>query len=289
MLATFVIGLREGVEAALIVGIIAAFLLKAGRRDALRQMWIGVGVALALCLAVGIGLQVAGSELPDRQQETLETFVALIAAAMVTFMIAWMRRHARGLKGELERGAASALAEGSTLALVGMAFFAVLREGFETAVFLVAAFQQSADATSGMIGAVLGIAASVALGWALFRGGVRINLSRFFRATGLVLVLVAAGLVAAAVHTAAEADLVTFLPSRAFDLSWLVSPGSVQASLLTGMFGLRPEPTVGEVVAWLAYAIPVGLFVTWPQRPGRARSVGAAPATAPAERSGVTA
>ena len=178
MIPTFVITLREGVEASLIVGIIAAFLVKEGRQDAMRQMWIGVGIAIVLCTAVGVGLEVIGQELPQKEQEGLETVVGLIAVAAVTYMIIWMRRHARSIKGTLEGEAASALAAGSTIALVGMAFLAVLREGFETSVFLLAAFQDSTDTTAAGAGAVLGLIAAVAIGLGLYRGGVHINLTR---------------------------------------------------------------------------------------------------------------
>src|SRR5690349_15753823 len=205
MIPTFVITLREGVEASLIVGIIAAFLVKEGRRDALRQMWVGVGIAIALCAAVGVGLDLLNEELPQKQQEGLETVVGLIAVATISYMIIWMTRHSRGIKAELEGEAASALARGSAMALVAMAFLAVLREGFETSVFLLAAFQNSADTTAAGAGAVLGLIPATGIGLGLYRGGVRINLTRFFRITGLVLVLVAAGLLASAVHTAHEA------------------------------------------------------------------------------------
>ena len=266
MIPTFVITLREGVEASLIVGIIAAFLVKEGRSDALRQMWIGVGIAILLCTALGVGLDIAGEELPQRQQEALETIVGLIAVATISYMIIWMTRHARGIKAELEGEAASALARGSALALVAMAFLAVLREGFETAVFLLAAFQDSTDTTAAGSGAVLGVLAAVVIGIGLYRGGVRINLSRFFRITGLVLVFVAAGLLATAASTAAEAGWLNSFQSQAVDLRWLVEPGTVTESLLTGMLGLRPTMTVAEVVLYLAYAIPMAVFVLWPDR-----------------------
>jgi high-affinity iron transporter len=266
MIPTFVITLREGVEASLIVGIIAAFLVKEGRRDALEQMWIGVAIAIALCTAVAVILQVVGEELPQRQQEGLETIVSVIAVAMISYMIVWMRRHARGIKAELEGEAASALAAGSTIALVAMAFLAVLREGFETSVFLLAAFQDATDTTAAGGGAILGLLAAIAIGVGLYRGGVRINLSRFFRVTGLVLVFVAAGLLATAAHTAHEAGWINGLQGQALDLSWLVRPGTVSGSLLTGMLGLQPQPTVIEVIVYLAYAVPMALFVIWPDR-----------------------
>lgn len=273
MIPTFVITLREGVEAALIIGIIAAFLVKEGRRDAMRQMWLGIGIAVALCAGVAVALRVIGQELPDKGQESLETVVSLIAVGAVTYMIVWMRRHARGIKAQLQGEAASALATGSTMALVGMAFLAVLREGFETSVFLLAAFNDATDTTAAGAGAVLGLVAAVAIGLGLYRGGVRINLTRFFRFTGLVLVFVAAGLLATAAHTAHEAGLINSFQGQALDLSWLVQPGTVSGSLLTGMLGLQPSPTVIEVTVYLAYAVPMAIFVLWPQgmRPWRRR------------------
>ena len=266
MIPTFVITLREGVEAALIVGIIAAFLVKEGRQDAMRQMWIGIGIAIVLCAAVGVGLDQVGQQLPQREQEGLETVIGVIAVAAVTYMIIWMRRHARGIKAALEGEAATALAAGSTIALVAMAFLAVLREGFETSVFLLAAFQDSSDTTAAGAGAVLGLLAAVGIGLGLYRGGVRINLTKFFRITGLVLVLVAAGLLASAAHTAHEAGWVTSLQAQAVDLTWLVQPGTISGSLLTGMLGLQPSPTVIEATVYLAYAVPMTLYVVWPDQ-----------------------
>jgi high-affinity iron transporter len=264
-----VIGLREGLEASLIVGIIAAFLMQRGERRALRPMWAGVAIAAGLCLAVAVLLRLIGESLPLRQREAMEGVLALVAVAGVTYMVVWMRRHSRELKGQLEDHAARALVVGSTLALVGMAFLAVLREGLETAIFLLAAFESSASPRSTGLGAALGVALAIGLGWALYKGGIRINLSRFFRITGFVLVLVAAGLLAAAVHSLSEAGVISIGQQTALDLTWLVRPGSVLASLLTGMLGLQPVPTVIEVVAWLAYAIPMSLYVLWPHRPRR--------------------
>jgi high-affinity iron transporter len=278
MLPTFVIGLREGVEASLIVGIIAAFLRQEGRRDMLRSVWVGVGLAAAICLAVGIALDVLNGELPQRQQEMLETVVSVLAVGVVSFMILWMTRHARGLRKELEAGAASALATGSAAALVGMAFFAVLREGLETAVFLLAIFQDASDPSAAGIGAVLGIAVAVLIGFGIYRGGVRLNLARFFRLTSVVLVVVAAGLLASAAGTAWEAGWITSFQSQPLDLSWLVVPGTWTSSLLTGMLGLEPHPSVAQIAVYLAYAVPMGLYVLWPRgrslRRARGQSAG---------------
>jgi len=266
VLPTFVIGLREGLEAALIVGIVAAFLGQQGRRDALRQVWLGTGVAVLICVAVAIALQVISHDLPERQQEGLETVVGALAVVMVTYMIMFMRKHARGMKKELEGAAASALASGSSRALVIMAFLAVLREGFETAVFLLATFNASGNASTSWIGAVIGILLAAAIGYGIYKGGVRLNLARFFRITGLVLVVVAAGLVMTAFHTANEAGWLTAGQAQAFDLSWLVRPGTPLSSLLTGVLGIQPFPSWIEVIAWLVYLVPMLLIVAWPAR-----------------------
>jgi high-affinity iron transporter len=284
VLTTFVIALREGLEASLIVGIIAAFLRRQQRTDALRAMWAGVALAIALCLAVAVILRVVDDQLPHREQEGLETIVALIAVGMVTYMIVWMTEHARDLKGQLQAGAAGALARGSMWALVAMAFFAVLREGFETSVFLLAAFNDASDPTSAGFGVILGLVCALALGYGIYRGGVRLNLSRFFRATGVVLVLVAAGLVASALHTGAEAGWVTGGQGQALDLSAVVRPGTVWESLITGILGIPARPAVIEVVGWLLYATPMLLILLAPDavRPRvRATVAGAAVVAAP--------
>ncbi len=266
MLPTFVIGLREGIEASLIVGIVAAFVRQQGSSSAMRKVWAGVGAAVVLCLAVGIVLDVVDENLPQKQQEMLETVVALVAVAMVTYMIVFMRRHARHLRGELEQRAGSALAEGTTSALVLMAFLAVMREGLETAVFLLAAFQASTNKGSSIAGALLGIAVAIVIGVVIYRGGMRVNLSRFFTATGLVLVLVAAGLVAFAAHTAHEAGWLNSGQGQALNLSPIVEPNTVRSALLTGVLGIQPRPVWAEVIGWLAYLVPMVAFVLWPRR-----------------------
>src|ERR1700712_4909327 len=184
MLPTFVIGLREGLEASLIVGIVAAVLRQRGRLDLLRWVFAGVALAVLLCVGVGVALDVVSKDLPQRQQEGLETVVGALAVLMVTYMVIWMRRHSRDLKGQLEGAAGSALAQGSAKALVAMAFLAVLREGLETAVFLLAAFNASGNGATAGLGALLGILLASLLGYGIYRGGVSINLSKFFRATG---------------------------------------------------------------------------------------------------------
>ena len=276
MLPTFVIGLREGLEAALIVGIVAAFLAQRGRSDALRLVWLGIALAIAACVLFAVALQVFSSNLPQQQQEAFETVISVVAVVMVTYMIVWMRRHSRSLKRDLEEATGSALATGAAWALVLMAVLAVLREGFETSVFLLAAFNASGSPLAAGFGALIGIVVAAFIGWGMFHGGRRINLARFFRITGVVLVFVAAGLVATAIHTAHEAGWISFGQTQIADFSWFMPVGSVVSALLTGVLGIQPQPVAIEFVGWLLYLIPMLLIVLWPaaSRPqaGRAKS-----------------
>jgi len=253
-------------EASLIVGIVAAFLGQQGRRDALRKAWIGVAIAVAICIAIGVALELLSQDLPQAQQEGLETVIGAIAVVMVTYMVLWMRRHSRNLKKDLETAAGSALAHGSSRALIVMAFLAVLREGFETVVFLLATFHADGNGAASWIGALLGILLAVVLGYGVYKGGIRINLSRFFRVTGVVLVVIAAGLVMTAFHTANEAGWLNVGQEQAVNLSWLVRPGTPLSSFITGVFGIQPYPTQIEVIAWLAYLVPMLTIMLWPQR-----------------------
>jgi iron uptake system component EfeO len=283
VLPTFVIGLREGLEASLIVGIVAAFLARNGRRDALRFMWVGVATAVVVCAGAAVGLQVLSADLPQQQQEGLETVIGAVAVATVTYMVFWMGSHAREMKSRLEGAAADSLARGSSVALVAMACLAVLREGFETSVFLLAAFQASTARWAAGVGALLGILVAVGIGIGIYRGGIRINMARFFRVTAFVLVLVAAGLVMSALHTAHEAGWLNVGQTQALNLSGVARPGTVLAALLTGVLGIQPFPTTIEVAGWLLYAIPMVVYVLRPRRTsGGGRAGHRAPAVIPA-------
>lgn len=264
MLATLVIGLREGLEAALIVGIIAAFLKRNGH--SLIAMWWGVSAALVASLGVGVALWSLEATLPQAAQEGLETVIGAVAVVFVTGMIVWMGSHARTMKRDLEAEAADALGVGTARALAVMAFLAVLKEGFETSVFLLATFRAAVTPGVAATGALIGIAAAIAIGIGIYSGGVRLNLARFFRITGVFLVLVAAGLTLTALRTAHEAGWVNGGQARTVDLSWLAPPGSIQASLVTGVLGIPADPRVIEVLAWFAYLIPVGLIMFLPDR-----------------------
>ncbi len=270
MLPTFVIGLREGLEAALIVGIIAAFLGQRGRRDALPKVWGGVALGVLICIAFGIGLDLLSQTLDQKSQERLETVIGVFAVAMVTYMVLWMTKHSKGMKGELEGAAASALARGSAGALILMAFLAVLREGFEAVVFLLAVVQFSHSTPLALTGAVLGILVSVGIGYGIYRGGVRLNMAKFFKVTGVVLVIVAAGLVMSALHTAWEGHWITFGQQQAFDFSGVIKIGTPLESLFTGVLGIQPGPTVLEIAGWLSYVVVMLAVVLWPRGHRRA-------------------
>ena len=262
MLATLVIGLREGLEAALIIGIIAAFLRRNGR--SLPPMMIGVATAILVSLGVGVALKLLETSLPGAQQEGLETVIGLVAVVFVSSMVIWMKDHARSLKGDLEHAAADALGTGSVRALTVMAFLAVLKEGFETSVFLLAVFSASDNAVLSAAGAVVGIAISVGIGYGLYAGGVRMNLRRFFSVTSAFLVVVAAGLVVKTLHTAHEAGWLDAGQQGTIDLSWLTPPDTLLGTIVTGVFGIPSAPRLIEVIGWVAYVVPMSLFLFWP-------------------------
>lgn len=274
MLATFIIGLREGLEAALIVGIIAAFLRKNSK--SLFAMWVGVVLALVLSVIVGIALEMTERALPQASQEGMESVIGAVAVFFVTGMIMWMNTHAHNMKKELESDAAEAISQSSAWALASMAFLAVLKEGFETSVFLLATFSVAQSAMWAAVGAVTGLIVAVIIGCGLYFGGIRINLSRFFRFTGLFLILVAGGLIITSLQTAHEAGWLNIGQQRIADLSWLVPPGTVRSALITGVLGIPADPNQIQTVAWLLYIGMVSVMVYWPahRRPAPEKAAG---------------
>ena len=263
MTAAFFVTLREGLEAALIVGIIVAYLVKVGRREAVRFVAYGVAAAVAVSVVVGAAVVTTVGELPEVAQETFEGIAALLAVVVLTWMLFWMRRQGRAMKGELEASVDAALGRGSTLALAGLAFVAVAREGLETVLFMLAILGSSENVAVTMFGAVIGLVVAVAIGWAIFAMGVRVSLRQFFTVTGIVLIFVSAGLLAQAVHEFTEAG---WLPQTAvaFDLSGILSRDGLLGSVLAGLLGFRPAPTWSELIAYFAYLIPVLLLFLAP-------------------------
>jgi high-affinity iron transporter len=270
--ANFLIGLREGLEAALVVGILVAYVVRTGERHRLPPIWAGVVTAALASIGVGALLTFTSNSLSFEAQEAFGGVMSIIAVAFVTWMVFWMRRQARHLKGELHGKVDAALA-GGTLALAVMAFVAVGREGLETALFLWAA-QSAGEGASPLTGAVLGLLTATTIGWLLYKGSVRIDLAKFFRITGAGLIVVAAGVLAYAMHDLWEAGIIDVLSSEAFDVTGAIPPSSWYGTLLRGIFNFRPDMTWLEVVAWTAYVVPV-MFLFF--RPSRSTATRPAP------------
>jgi high-affinity iron transporter len=230
-------------------------------------MMMGVGIAVVLSIAVGVGLDLLSASLPQAQQEMLETVIGVVAVVFVTTMIIWMNRNALHLKGELESEAAQAINNGGSVALATMAFLAVLKEGFETAVFLLAAAQAThGSGWSALLGGLTGIAVAIGIGIGIYFGGLKLNLGRFFRITGVFLIFIAAGLVTGALRTAHEAGWVNIGQQQVFDFSSWMPVRSMLGALITGMFGIPSDPRLIEVLGWLLYAIPVLVIFLWPAK-----------------------
>jgi high-affinity iron transporter len=265
--AAFVIALREGIEAALIVSILLAYLKQLDRPDLSRLIWWGTAAAIAISAVIGTIIFTVGAEFEGTAEQVFEGLVTLTAVGVLTWMIFWMRRQGARIKSELQDKVDAALVTGG-IALAFLAFFAVLREGVETALFLFAAAKGTAVDAGGvgaqMVGALLGLGLAVVLGVALYRGGIRMNLRSFFRITGAILVVVAAGLFAYAIHELQEAGWFPFLGSTAFDVSATLPDDSGIGAVLRGLVGYNADPTVLEVFAWLGYIVVVGTLYLRP-------------------------
>lgn len=256
MLANFLIGLREGLEASLVVGILVAYLIKIGRRDVLPRIWLGVGLAALLALGIGALLTFGAYGLSFEAQEAIGGSLSIVATGFVTWMVFWMLKTARNLKGHLSSDVDKHLS-GAGWGLVLVAFLAVGREGIETALFIWAAVQATGATTYPLLGAGLGILAALVLGYLIYRGIVSINLSAFFTYTGLFLIIVAAGVLSYGVHDLQEAGILPGLNSFAFDVSNAVPPSSWYGTLLKGTVNFSPATTWLEAIVWLLYFIPV--------------------------------
>lgn len=290
MLATFLIGLREGLEAALVVGILVAYLARIGRRDVLPRLWLGVALAIALAIGIGAVLTFGEYAMTFQGQEILGGTLSLVAVGMVTWMIFWMQKTARSMKSTLEGGIDAALATGSLWGLVAVGFVSVAREGVESALLLWSMTESFGSSPVVLLGALLGFVIAALLGWALARGMVRLNLRTFFTWTGAFLVIVAAGVLAYALKDLQEAGVVPgpysalapVTPSGsvavglagfpfgwAFDVSAVIRPDSALAVVLRALFGFMPQMSWIQVVAWALYVGIVGAFFVRGVRAGR--------------------
>ena len=252
-------GLREGVEASLIVGIILAYLAKTGNRHHFGRIWAGTGAALAVSVALGVILFVTLGSFEEPYEQLFEATAMILAAAVLTWMLFWMRRQARMVKGELQAAVDRVLTSGSAWGLAVLAFTAVIREGIETSLFLFGQVTAAeAGATSVLVGAVVGLAIAAAIGYVIYVGARRINYGTFFRVTGIALIFIAAGLLSHGVHELVEINVITFGTQTAFDISAILPhEGNVIGEFLRALLGYTATPEVVTLAAYLLYLIPV--------------------------------
>lgn len=286
MLGNYLIGLREGLEASLVVTILVAYLVRSDRRHLLTRIWVGVALAVLVSLGFGALLTFGPRGLTFEAQEAIGGSLSIIAVGFVTWMIFWMARAARSLSGEL-RGQIDRAAEAGRWSLVVVAMLAVGREGLETALFLWAATQtatgvhtvSTVPAWQPLTGAVLGIATAVVLGYLLYRGAVKINLAKFFTWTGAFLIVVAAGVLGYGFHDLQEAGVLPGLNALAFDVSGTIDEGSWYGALLKGVFNFSPQTTWLQATVWTAYLVTtLSFFLRGVRRRSRAQVAGRPPA-----------
>ena len=261
MLSTFIIALREGLEAALIVGILVAYLVKTGRKALLLPLWAGVALAVVVSLATGAFLTFTSTELSPRGEEFFAGTTSFLAVGFVTWMVFWMKRTARHLKGQLEGQMSTAVLAGP-LALAAAAFFAVVREGLETSLFIYANFKTVASTPSATVGLVLGLGLAITLGYLIYRSSIKINLSKFFNYTGIALVVVAAGVLSYGIH---EYQELGWLPGADFfvwDVTSVIAKESLIGGVLAGTIGFDTTTSLLQFVLWAAYlAVVLAIYL----------------------------
>jgi high-affinity iron transporter len=269
MLASFLLSLREGIEAALIIGIVLGALRKLNRPEMSPAVWYGTLSAVLVSLITGVLLTAFGLSLEGAAEQIFEGVAMLLAAGVLTWMIFWMNRQSRSIKSELEAGVNRATSAGGTRALFSLAFLAVVREGIELALFLTAATFAS-DTQSTILGSLLGLGLAILLGWGLFASTVRLNLRRFFQVTGFLLILFAAGLVAHGVH---EFNGIGWIPSvveHVWDVNPILDENSTVGLMLKALFGYNGNPSLTEVLAYLFYFVAIFFGLRWINRPVKA-------------------
>ncbi len=275
MLASFLLSLREGLEAALIIGIVLGVLLKIKRTDLNKNVWLGAGAAAALSAIVALTLNLVGMEFEGRAEEIFEGIAMLLAAGVLTWMIFWMHRSSRTLKSEIEAQTNAAVHGKSFNALFALAFLAVFREGIELALFLLAVQTASSPAQT-LIGALLGLAGAAVLGWLLFNSTRKLSLRGFFSVTNVLLVIFAAGLVGLGVHELNEAGIIPAVIEHVWDINGILSDKSEFGLLLKALVGYNGNPSLTEVIAYLLYMVGIGTFLLTRRQPAVSTATGAA-------------
>ncbi len=271
MLSTFIIALREGLEAALIVGILVAYLVKTGRKALLAPLWAGVALAVLVSLATGAFLTFTSTELSARGEEFFAGTTSFVAVGFVTWMVFWMKRTARHLKGQLEGQMSTAVLAGP-LALAAAAFFAVVREGLETSLFIYANFKTVSSTPSATVGLILGLGLAIALGYLIYRSSIKINLSKFFNYTGIALVIVAAGVLSYGIHEYQELGWLPGVDFFIWDVTSVIPKESLLAGVLAGTIGFDTTMSLLQFVLWAAY---LGVVLAVYLKPAPVKSVAA--------------
>lgn len=266
MLANFLIGLREGLEAALVVGILIAYLKKINQADKARVIWWGVFAAVALSISLGSFFTMSSIHLEGDSEPLVAGILSFVAAALITWMVVWLGKKARFLKAELEGSIDRALATGAA-SLFTLAFFAVGREGLETAIFIWNGAMASDDATLTVVGTFLGLFVSAVAGWLLYLGALKLNLAKFFRYSGIALIFVAAGMFSYAIHEFQEIGLIPGDDNKLYDISDVISKESVLGSVLKGLVNFTPTPSVIQAIGYTLFVLVVGyLFFRKPKQ-----------------------
>lgn len=266
-MANYLIGIREGLEAALIVSILVTYLVKLGERKHLAKIWAGVGLALLVAIGLGIGLTELEAVAPANLEPAIAGITSLLATVFVTWMIFWMAKQSRAMAGHL-RGQIDSAVVKSGWSLAAVAFFAVVREGVETSVLLWSATKSTANDSSPLWGAVLGLLTAAVLGYLIYRGAVKINLSVFFRFTGGFLIIVAAGILAYAVGELQEIGWLPFLLQQSYNVSAVAPDHSLLETILRGTVAFNNAPSWLQTIAWFGFALPTGLLFARAQRKG---------------------
>jgi high-affinity iron transporter len=260
MIASLLIGLREGLEAAIIIGLTIGVLTKIGRREYRATVWYGVAAATFVSLGAALILQLLGARFEGRAEEIFEGLMMFLAASVLTWMIFWMQRMSRQVQQGLEIEVRSAAMRGHSWGLFGISFLAVLREGVETALFLTATAMTTSPLES-LFGGLIGILISIILGWAIFASTIRLDLHRFFQVTSTLLILFAAGLFAHGIHEFNEAGIIPGLIDPLWDINPILNEQSFVGRILQTLFGYNGNPTLTEVLAYFGYYLVILLGI----------------------------